>query len=401
MLVKPLLHYGDKIYLYTSIQRKTLYISLKLSCEKSFWDEKTGLVKRSHPNADIINSRIINQRNYLEKIILENPDANRETVVKFYKTLGENKFVQGKITLLEFAKKFRDECRDGKYKRARNTIKCYGTHINRFEEFISQGNKLDFDGINKDTYDNFIGFLRKKKFFNREEEKNLSENTIGDSIKFLKMMLREARERGLYNGDEYLRKYFKKPHEDTDSIALDENEIQKIIKLNLDSYPYLQFERDRFIVQYYLVLRHSDCLAITEGNFYKKDGKRYFQITSQKTNSLSHVPVKPLVWDICKKYKFNFNRESNQESNRKLKTIGQLAGIIEPVSLNGETMPKFMYMTTHTARRSLATNLYMKGVSDHVIMALGGWKNLQVFKKYIKINNLQSAQIASNLEFYQ
>ncbi|HMQ59190.1 MAG TPA: tyrosine-type recombinase/integrase [Flavilitoribacter sp.] len=43
------------------------------------------------------------------------------------------------------------------------------------------------------------------------------------------------------------------------------------------------------------------------------------------------------------------------------------------VSERKKTGPKWSFVTTHTARRSAATNLYLQGVSLKMIAELGGW----------------------------
>ena len=48
--------------------------------------------------------------------------------------------------------------------------------------------------------------------------------------------------------------------------------------------------------------------------------------------------------------------------------------------------PKWQHLTTHTARRSFATNQYKAGVPAITIMAITGHKTEKAFLKYIKSN---------------
>ena len=54
---------------------------------------------------------------------------------------------------------------------------------------------------------------------------------------------------------------------------------------------------------------------------------------------------------------------------------------------------KYELITSHTARRSFATNLYLKGFASKIIMAATGHKKETTFLKYLKITNQESAKI--------
>ena len=48
---------------------------------------------------------------------------------------------------------------------------------------------------------------------------------------------------------------------------------------------------------------------------------------------------------------------------------------------------KWQMVTTHTARRSFASNLYRGGVPARTIMAVTGHTTEQVFMRYIRLSN--------------
>ena len=54
---------------------------------------------------------------------------------------------------------------------------------------------------------------------------------------------------------------------------------------------------------------------------------------------------------------------------------------------------KYKLITTHTARRSFATNLYLAGVQTHTIMAITGHSTEKAFLRYIKVTPDQHARI--------
>jgi integrase len=57
------------------------------------------------------------------------------------------------------------------------------------------------------------------------------------------------------------------------------------------------------------------------------------------------------------------------------------------------TKAKAELVTTHTARRSFATNLYRAGVPTRTIMAITGHQTEQAFRLYIRLNADEHADI--------
>ena len=83
--------------------------------------------------------------------------------------------------------------------------------------------------------------------------------------------------------------------------------------------------------------------------------------------------------------------------------IGELAGINETITKDtyksGKAISfkrkKYQLITTHTARRSFATNMYKRGYSPIVIMSITGHKKESTFLKYIRITNEESVRMIS------
>ena len=92
---------------------------------------------------------------------------------------------------------------------------------------------------------------------------------------------------------------------------------------------------------------------------------------------------------------------SSQKMNEYLKNIGSLAEIKDNLETSitkaGERVKtcykKYELITTHTARRSFATNLYLDGFPAISIMKITGHKTERAFLKYIKITPEQNAEL--------
>ena len=65
-----------------------------------------------------------------------------------------------------------------------------------------------------------------------------------------------------------------------------------------------------------------------------------------------------------------------------------------------ETKPKYDLVTSHTARRSFATNAYLAGLPPISIMKITGHKTESSFMKYIKISEKENAIQLKGHEFF-
>ena len=86
--------------------------------------------------------------------------------------------------------------------------------------------------------------------------------------------------------------------------------------------------------------------------------------------------------------------------NRYLKIIGERAGLTELHTIKKtrggakveDTYKKFQLMTTHTARRSFATNLFLQEFPAISIMKITGHRSEKNFMNYIKMTPHQNAE---------
>jgi integrase len=101
-----------------------------------------------------------------------------------------------------------------------------------------------------------------------------------------------------------------------------------------------------------------------------------------------------------KKYKFRLPDISNSKSNTSIKEIGRQAGLTERVEFSiskgarkiRRTLPKYQLISSHTARRSFATNAFLKGVPNLSIMQITGHTTEKAFINYIRISGKDNAQ---------
>jgi integrase len=308
------------------------------------------------------------------------------------------KVPESKITFYEFIEQF---IKDANITRQPTTIKSYKTTQAHLKGFGKKWNPIknpDFEDITLKYYYEFVSYLG--------NEKKLALNTIGKDIKNLKLFLSEAFDRGLHHTDVYKNKKFKVLKVDPDAIYLTEQELELIRKRDFSENPKLEKVRDAFLVGCFTGLRFSDLERLTMANVV--GDFQYLRITPKKTKGLSPdkitIPIFDQVREIFKKYLVLSNSIlppiiSNQKTNEYLKDVGKQSGLTYfhkfEERVGSQTVcteiEKYKLITSHTARRSFATNMYLLGNQPIDIMAVTGHRTESSFMRYIKMSNNQAA----------
>jgi integrase len=273
-----------------------------------------------------------------------------------------------------------------------NTVKTYNTtlkHLQNFQKIIKK--KIDFETIDLDFYSDFIEYLTK--------EVRLSTNAIGKNIQILKLILGDAAEHGLNKNTAFKGKRFITIREKSESIYLNQEELNEIAALDLSENKKLEKVRDLFIIGCYTGLRFSDVSTLTSKNI--KEGE--IEITQIKTGDPVRIPCHSVVKKLLNKYDGEFPKAySNQKTNEYLKEIGKKVESLKSHFSKSFTkagqratknFPKWELLTTHTARRSFATNLYLAEVPPITIMAITGHRTEKAFMKYIKVTPKEHSKI--------
>ncbi|MDP3556273.1 MAG: site-specific integrase [Bacteroidota bacterium] len=391
------LHAQEKktlIYLYLSFESKRLKFTTHESIDKKYWNSTDQKAKKTYSGHVEFNETLDKKReDYLKAYrILKSLGAKTNALTIRTKVDEINNTINNdNKSFLGFIQDFISSA-DLKVKHG--TIKSYKTTqavLIKFQQ--SQNRRLEFENINLNFYDEFVNYLAKKL--------NYSANTIGKNVKNIKVFMNEATERNLNNNMDYLKKGFKVSKEDIDNIYLSEDELKKIYELDLSDDERMGQARDLFIVGCYTGLRFSDFSQIKKENI--RNG--LFTIRTEKTNELIAVPVHPLIEKIMLKYKGKYANSlppsySNQVINAYLKDIGERAKFFEEVMVkktiggkkNETTYYKYQLITTHTARRSFATNLFLQEFPAISIMKITGHRSEKNFLNYIKMTPHQNAE---------
>lgn len=262
--------------------------------------------------------------------------------------------------------------------------------------------RISFENIDMDFYHDFIEYLTNTK--------KHSINTIGKIIKNVKVVMNDATENGINKNLTFKSKRFIAPSEQSFSIYLSEFDLAEINNINLNANKKLDAVRDLFLIGCYTGLRYSDYSNIKSENLDLQSN--ILEIQTQKTGITVAIPLHNVVKEILQKYCYSLPKSiSNQKTNEYLKELGKreiklpeneqtkcLHEIVTKVITKGgfEThtkKKKYELLSTHTARRSFATNLFLSGFPAISIMKITGHTTEKSFMKYIKVTPKENAKL--------
>lgn len=263
----------------------------------------------------------------------------------------------------------------------------------------SKDGDIDLNSLDRDFYKNFQQWMFSI---------NLASNYVQKQWARLKSVLRYGIDEGLLSNQDSIFKSLPVKKVDTDHIYLTEEEIVKLKSLDLSDNPRLAKVRDIFLVGIYTGLRFCDLIRLDTSFIKTEQGSKIIKMVMKKTNKQVDIPCKPIVLDILTKYGGRLPILSDVNYNRYLKELGKIAGIDEEIKIRTykgghmKTTPfkKWELITSHTARRTFATNLFKQEVSPISIIKMTGHTNTKVLMTYIKMDGVESAVKMSNHAFF-
>ncbi len=340
--------------------------TLKNECLDIYKDE----VSKGVPDPTIVEQRI---KSYLK------PEKNNSKKTTLYNLI--DRFINNEITA------------EGKPK-TEGTLKVYKTTRKHLKEFEAKENyRIDFDSITMDFYHKFTNYLIKQKKL---------VNTVGKQISVIKSFMNAAVELKLTDNLDFRNRKFKVYRVPSDAVYLNDSEIIKFYTYDFTQNERLEKVRDLFVFGCLVGLRYSDYSTIKPENILKKNDKTFLQIKTQKTGEIVYLPCHPIVLQLFEKYKEKTENSlptapTNQKFNEYIKEAAKIAGFTETGRLASEmNIPLNECISSHTARRSFATNYYRK-IPKVDLMKITGHKNEKSFNTYIKTNNENAADLLSEV----
>jgi integrase len=381
------------ILLYFSSKDLRIPVTTNENIPVKAWNKNTQKVRVSYEEGKSINNRLEELELRVKKMFREEfiDVAPRRNIVKEkIQNIINPPQEGGGNDFIEFAQSYTKNCL-----RKLETRKNYVQLINHLIAFKNQHKEykkdsITFNHIDLDFYDQFYKYL--------EAKVGLSKNTIGTHVKNIKVFMKQSLERNLHKNHSFMLSGFKVVSEQTDAPYLSPSELQKIYETDFSGQPKYERIRDLFIVGCWTGLRYSDWSQVQERNIFNNN---FLRVKTIKGEKLITIPLHHYVKEILTKYNYNLPPViSNQKLNDYLKEICRTAVINDKVSNTitkagkrvQQTNFKWEKISTHTARRSFATNMYNMQVPSLTIMAITGHSTEKSFLKYIKINQHQHAE---------
>ena len=272
-------------------------------------------------------------------------------------------------------------------------IKTTKKHIQKFNEEILR-RSISFERIEKTTLEDFFSFLAQ----------SMADRSNAKYVKILKGFLNWCYDRRYMTNDRY-KTYKAKGVSDTLKITLNDSELDRIRSFNYQGKEHLRNASKLFLLSCLTGLRFSDYTTIKTEHLKEQQGEFYLSKHQAKTSDKVEIPLTPEAKEIVDAI---ISKEvriiTNQKMNDYLKDLCELVGIDEPfekVTCRGgkkvvTSHPKYELISTHTGRRTFATNLMLKGVAPEIVMEFTGHKDYASFAKYVNIPKISKMQIARN-----
>lgn len=293
---------------------------------------------------------------------------------------------------------------------SQSRVKGYKTFKKVFEEFQTVTKKqYHFLDINKTLIDRFTNWLINTK--------NYSVNYSGKQLDNLKTVCLDAQKNDIH-ANTYIEKIegFSESKEDRFIVTLSFEELEQIRTTEIQNHA-LHNARNWILLGCEIGQRGGDLLDITKNDFrYNTNGNIYLDITQKKTGKSVTIPiVNPTIIDLIKN---DFpHKISTQKLNEYIKKVCQIAKIDEVVEgkrlnpkakkENPETIrkvlgfyPKHELITTHSFRRSFATNYYKK-MPTPILIAITGHSKESLFLQYINASEDKDANADLFRTFYE
>lgn len=289
--------------------------------------------------------------------------------------------------------KFRSSCRvsDGYI----TNIRSAWVRLKEFEK--QQGCSYRLDEVDMSFRRDFVGFLVRK---------GLKPNTIKTRMAAIHVAMREAYISGLTRNEGFSDPDFIPLAESVDSVYLTNEQIISLKNLDLTKwsgkirgiklYPQmlrvLEWTRDLFLVGCMTGQRFSDYSRINSSMVTLICGYKFIKLKQKKTGAEVIIPVERTFENILEKYKGQMPHVALATFNRNMRILGEMMGWTHTPDGGNRFCDM---LSSHTARRSFATNAYQRGVPIKSIMAITGHRSERSLRLYLRLDTRDKALMAA------
>ena len=333
-------------------------------------------VNNASANGTIINSNWVKEQinNCFGRV-------SKEVEQKEFKQKEQNKLTYQTQLFIDNAKTYvHSGNKVGLSKSRVKSIKTFKRVINEFEKYTNE--TIYLKNINYTLEESLNSWLNNVKEY--------SINTSGTVIKDLKTICRYAKKKELEVNPHYsFIKSYKQQKKNKIIQTLSFDELETIENWETKN-ERLDNVRKWIIFGCNIGQRIEDLLNITLKNFVTINGKKYIELTQEKTGKEVIIPITKQCKRILKtglpyaisQQKLNkYIKEVCKENNITEVVEGYLMDKTTKRKIRGK-YPKYKLIASHTFRRSYATNNYID-IPTPVIMEITGHTKESTFLEYI------------------
>ncbi|MBE0662306.1 MAG: site-specific integrase [Bacteroidales bacterium] len=370
------------IYLRIIKDRKAKFISLGISIDPKYWNDKDKVVRKSHSNSVYLNNYLAKKISDAQSVSLE-----METNSKYVTPKKIKQAITGKTTeqFIPYAERYYENIekkgRIGSHHRAKAVV-------SKLKEFVGKSD-FTFDDLN-------VYFLKKYEDYLRDELKNAT-NTIHTDMKVIRRIINEAINDDIFPIEKNPFLKYKLKWTNTEKAFLTENELKALADLPLNPGSMKYHHRNIYVFAAYSGgMRISDICKLRWENF---DGERIL-LSTTKTGSVVSIKLPNKALEIIELYRqpdqqtshfifpFLDNEVDYSEpkvlyraisgitayTNKDLKALATDAGISKNLHF-------------HTSRHTWATRALRKGMRIEYVSKLMGHASIKTTQVYAKIVN--------------
>lgn len=199
----------------------------------------------------------------------------------------------------------------------------------------------------------------------------------------------------------------------TTAVYTDEEELRKLADLDLAAWPGYDRVRDAYVMHANIGLRFGDFQKVISNIRHfiiEANGRQFFKLKTGKAGEDVVIPINQSAAAVLEKRDYDFGKKfSITYYNKGIKWVAHAAGFTQPIckyrTQNGrmtETwLPKYELMSSHTARRTFATNAWLTNVPESDIMKITAHRSVVAFRRYLRADALQKARSLAALPFFQ
>lgn len=236
----------------------------------------------------------------------------------------------------------------------------------------------------------------------RMDGREYSVNYRGSVISKLRTVMSEGYRLKYHRNEDF--RQFRKTTEQPDTVYLTEAELDRLRAVELDD-PMERQARDLFLIGCYTAARFSDYSRLGPENV----SGGLITFSQRKTADTVVMPLSGKVRELLKRNGGRSPRMNQTVFNREIKKVCMKAGIsgrVQVTRSRGERHvttwePKWKMVSSHTARRTGATLLYMSGVPAAQCMMITGHRTEAAFMRYIRVTKEENARSLADNPFFR